>query len=60
MNKEKREIRLNKLLDKCESLKGELDEIMQEIEQTALDYYDDGNESGYKEGCEETEKKATE
>ncbi len=57
MTKEKREIRLNKLLDKCETLKGELDDIMQEIEQTALDYYDEGNDLGYKEGCEETGKK---
>uniref|UniRef100_A0A6M3JL00 Uncharacterized protein n=1 Tax=viral metagenome TaxID=1070528 RepID=A0A6M3JL00_9ZZZZ len=54
------ELRLNKLLDKVEMLKGELDDIVQEIEQTVLDAFDDGNDSGYKEGCEETEKKLAE
>ena len=38
------DIRLNKLLDKIEYLKGELDDITTEIEQTVLDAYDDGNE----------------
>jgi hypothetical protein len=54
------DIRLNKLLNKVEYLKGELDDIITEIEQTVLDAYDDGNEFGYKEGCEETEKKLAE
>jgi len=54
------ELRFNKLLDKVEMLKGELDDIAQEIEQTVLDAYDDGNDSGYKEGCEETEKRLAE
>ena len=60
MMDKKVETRLNRLLNNVEDLKGQLGDIISEIEQTVLDAYDDGNESGYKEGCEETEKKLAE
>ena len=52
--------KLTKLLDRFEYIKDELADATAEIEQLVLNAYDDGNEFGYREGCEETEKKLAE
>ncbi len=49
---EKTDKKLQRLLDKIECIKGELDDVMGEVEETVLEAFDDGNEVGYTEGTE--------
>jgi hypothetical protein len=48
---------MNQLLDDLEDTRETLKMIVINAEQVILEAFDNGYESGYKDGCEETEKK---